>query len=232
MTRAERKRWAGEVLVARTAVQASASDATPGGHFWQEYRVRFLSPDDYGALLAAGKVSRFDGYRPYAIEKRRVDGTADRTPLNPWEWGVWGIGETPGEVIDEMLGDSGLLGAESLVPEHAELAAWTHEIRAALSAEYDAEKARDAAATAWEDFKRTANREYANKILGKSEPEVAKITARTVKRLEPRKASLKADLADATAKLEAAVAAAKEVRKRKPKCGRKPDPARADRLGV
>ncbi len=231
MTRTELKRWADPVAVARTRVKESVSDTTPGGHWWKEYRVRHLSGDEYTALRDAGKISDYYGYKPYAIESRRVDGTADRTPVNPWEWRLWGIGETPGEVIDEMLGDSDFSAAESLVPEHAELTAWTREIRAALSAEYAADKNLDAATTAWSDFVRDENVIYARKIADKTDAEVEKIKARTLKRLEPRKASLKADIADAKAVRDAAHETTKAVRGRKPKCGLKPDPARTDRLG-
>lgn len=230
MTRKELKRWAEPVLVAVTAPKVSLNH-DGDVYWWKEYRVRPLSGDDFSALKATGKLSSLADYRPFLIENRRVDGTADRTPTNPWEWGVWGTGETPGELIDEFLGDSLFSAAESLVPEHAELAAYTRDIRAALNAEYEADKVYEDAATAWTRFVRDEQSKYEEKVAGKTDEEAAKIRERTVKRLAPRRDELRSALDDAKAKREAARAAVAAVRKRKPKCGLKPNPARTDRLG-
>ena len=215
MTRTETKRWKEPVLVARTAVKESAEHDDLW--WWKEFRVRPLSAADFDALVTAGKLARFADRKPFLIESRRVDGRADRTPTNPWEWSPWMTGDTPVAVIDEMLGDSSFLGAESLVPEHAALAAHVNALRTVLNAEWEAEKAARAAHDAVGHFKDERNREFANKTAGKDAAATKKVEERMLKRHMPRLTELRADAKRASDALDAARAAVKAVRSAAPK---------------
>jgi hypothetical protein len=216
--------------VARTVPKESAADETV--YFWREYRIRPLTTDEFDTLREGGTISRSAVYRPFAIESRRVDGTATRDPRNPWPWGVWGTGDTPGELIDEFLGDTAFSQAESLVPEHAALVAWTVAIRAALTAASDAALSHQEAVRERDEFVRTETEKYEQKVRGKSPDAVKRMRGLTAKRLAGRLSDLKSAIAVASEVLEAARAKVKEVRKTKPSFGLKPDPDRTDRLGV
>lgn len=134
------------------------------GEQWKEYRVRRVTEKQFYAWLNAGLIScRF---QPYAIEYRYI--RTDNGVETVHDWEIWNFGPNANKLINQMLGDSDFLHAESLQPIHAYWVRYTVELTRLGNVAYNAAETYSAAIRAYDEYTKAANREYDKETEGKS----------------------------------------------------------------
>jgi len=190
--------------IARTAEKESMSD--DGVIWWREFRVRKITTDDYYRLHIDAPYQEWlledrylcripDGRVIAKFEQGRLQ-DAIVNPIDPDDaWTAWQLGRTKASVIWRMVGDTSFLEAVSLCEEHRRLVEQYRRLKDAQTAEYQAKQALDAAHGRIEEFKRDETRKFYKRHGDKTGPAFDKMKERTLKRLEPELARLRAEAA-------------------------------------
>jgi hypothetical protein len=203
--------WQAGLVVAQTTPKERAD--TNNGLRWATYRVRRIDAAEHQLLRVAGTVGQFAPFQPFVLEVQRTKTEGSQVDEGNWEF--WASGDSPEAVINEMLGDTSFLEAQSLHPLHAELVAATRELREAQDQEYSAERRMKAAHQVVQDFKDEKNRAYAAKIAGiTDEDKVREIGKRMLASALPRLEELRREATEADAAFRVATKKAEQLRAR------------------
>jgi hypothetical protein len=204
--------FAGEgVIIAKTEPRERMD--VDVGQWWKKFRVRRVGEQEVYRLRQAGVINPLLSPR-FVLETRKTS-TGERGVTE--DWVLWTCGDTPDEVVDDMMGDTAFFKATTLHPIHKLHAEHAAVIRQASREEYEAQKAFEAACEEFKRFRFEKNQEFERKTRGMLATAIKKVETHMKKRHGPTHKELRLAVDVADARLKAARERLDEVKGASPR---------------